>query len=332
MSLFFLLSGSSIYFTLQSRTTVQFFRERCQRSLIPLLFGIFVLSPPQIYLERLSNPAHGVAPWDRGQFSGSFWEFIPHYFQGWYLFGGNFAWMGIHLWYLLTLFLFSLLLLPLFQTIRQGKGQKNLEPMAIALGKPMGIFLFGLPIIALESGLNSSTFGIRAAGGWNFFTYFTFLLYGYLIVQDQHIEQSIYRHWLPALAIAGLTTPLLLAPARYLLTGNGEVYGSLGYTWITALKSFNSWCWMVVFLSLGSRFLNFNHPSLRYMSEASLPFYILHQPIIIMIGFWIANWNLGILTKLMMLSSITFTMIALLYELLVRRIKFLRISFGLKPI
>jgi surface polysaccharide O-acyltransferase-like enzyme len=332
MPLFFLLSGSSIYFALQSRTTVQFFQERCQRLLIPLLFGIFVLSPPQVYLERLSNPVHGVAPWAKGQFSGSFWEFIPHYFQGWYLFGGNFAWMGIHLWYLLTLFLFSLLLLPLFRTLRQGKGQKILETLAIALDKPMRIFLLGLPIIALESGLNPSTFGIRAAGGWNFFTYCTFLLYGYLIIQDQRIEQSIYRHCLPALVIAGLTTPLLLDPARHLLAENGEVYGSLGYTWITALKSFNSWCWMIVFLNLGSRFLNFNNPALRYMSEASLPFYILHQPIIIMIGFWLTNWNLGVLIKFMTLSSISFTMIALLYELLVRRLKLLRISFGLKSI
>ncbi|KAM3100841.1 acyltransferase family protein [Phormidesmis sp. 146-35] len=331
MPLFFLLSGTSLYFALQSRTAGQFLRERCMRLLVPLLFGIFVLSPPQVYLERLSNPYHGVAPWSRGQFSGSFWEFIPYYFQGWYLFGGNFAWMGIHLWYLLTLFLFSLLLLPLFIVIRQGKGRRLLEKSAIVLAKPMAIFLFGLPIIVLESGLNPATFGVRAAGGWNFFTYFTFLLYGYLIVQDRRIEQAVYRHLLSALAIAGLTTPLLLEPTRHLLTGNGTVYASLGYTLITTLKSFNCWCWMVTLLSLGRRFLNFNHPALRYMSEASLPFYILHQPIILVIGFCIADWKVGVLMKFMALSSIAFIAIALLYELFVRRINLLRVSFGLKP-
>ena len=332
MPLFFLLSGSSIYFALKSRTAGQFLQDRCMRLLIPLLFGIFVLSPPQVYLERLSNPYHGVAPWNKGQFSGSFWKFIPHYFQGWYLFGGNFAWMGIHLWYLLTLFLFSLLLLPLFLAIRQGKGQKLIERLAIVLEKPMVIFLLGLPIVVLESGLDPSTLGIRAAGGWNFFTYLIFLLCGYLIVVDRRIEQSLHRRLLPALALAGLTTPLLLEPARHLLIENGVVYASLGYTLITALKSFNCWCWMVVFLSFGRRFLNFNHPALRYTSEASLPFYILHQPIILIIGFWMADWRVGVLMKFTVLSSIAFIAIALLYELLVRRIGLLRVFFGLKPI
>lgn len=331
MPLFFLLSGSSIYFALKSRTAGQFLRERCLRLLLPLLFGIFILSPPQVYLERLSNPDRGVAPWSRGQFLGSFWEFIPYYFQGWYLFGGNFAWMGIHLWYLLTLFLFSLLLLPLFLAIKQGKGRKLLEKLAIVLANPMVVFLFGLPIVVLESGLNPATFGVRAAGGWNFFTYLTFLLYGYLIVRDRRIEQAIDRHLLWALAIAGLTTPLLLELARHLLTGNWKIYGSLGYTLITALKSFNCWCWIVIFLSLGRRFLNFNHLALQYMSEASLPFYILHQPIVLVIGFWIADWKVGVLMKFTILSSIAFIAIALLYELLVRRIDLLRIFFGLKP-
>ncbi|WP_373539928.1 acyltransferase family protein [Chamaesiphon sp.] len=47
--LFFLLSGTSIYFALKSRTAGQFPRERSIRLLIPLLFGIFILSPPQVY-------------------------------------------------------------------------------------------------------------------------------------------------------------------------------------------------------------------------------------------------------------------------------------------
>jgi surface polysaccharide O-acyltransferase-like enzyme len=330
MPLFFLLSGISIYFSLKSRTAGQFLQERCIRLLIPLLFGIFILSPPQIYLERLSNPNHGVAPWHEGQFSGSFWEFIPHYFQGWYLLGGNFAWMGVHLWYLLVLFLFSLVLLPLFLAIRQGKGQALIHQLVIILEKPMGIFLLSLPIIFSESGLDPRTLGIRAAGGWNFFTYLAFLLCGYLIMMDWRIEKSIDQHFIPALIFAGLTTPLLFEPIPHLLIRSPSIDGSLGYTLSTTLRSFNSWCWIIVFLSLGRKFLRFNHPALRYMSEASLPFYILHQPIILLIGFWIASGQVGILLKFMVLSLGSFAMIALVYELLVRRIALLRFFFGLK--
>lgn len=330
MPLFFLLSGTSIYFALKSRTAGQFLQDRLMRLLIPLLFGIFILSPPQVYLERLSNLNHGVSPWTGGQFSGSFWEFIPYYFQGWYLFGGNFAWMGIHLWYLLVLFLFSLWLLPLFLAIKQGKEQTLINKLAIFLEKPMAIFLLSLPIVILESGLNPTTLGVRAAGGWNFFTYLTFLLCGYLIVVDQRIEQAVYRHFIPALMIAGFTTPFLLEPVRNLLTGNESAYGSLSYILFMVLRSFNSWCWMIAFWSLGRKFLNFNNRALRYMSEASLPFYMLHQPIILWIGFWIASWEIGILPKFMVLSFFSFLIIALLYELFVRRIDLFRFFFGLK--
>jgi glucans biosynthesis protein C len=332
MPSFFLLSGTSIYFALKSRTAGQFIQDRLIRLLIPLVFGIFVLSPPQVYLERLSNPDRGVAPWIGGQFSGSFWEFIPYYFQGWYLFGGNFAWMGIHLWYLLVLLLFSLLLLPLFLAIKQDRGQTSIDKLAIILEKPMVIFLLGLPIVLLESGLDPTTLGIRAAGGWNFFTYLTLLLYGYLIVIDRRIEQAIYRHFIPALTIAGLTMPLLWEPLRNLLTGDGAAYGSFSYTLFMALRSFNAWCWIIAFLSLGSKFLNFNHRGLRYLSEASLPFYLLHQPIILLIGFWISGWQIGILPKFMVLSFFALMVIALLYELFVRRINLLRFCFGLKSI
>jgi glucans biosynthesis protein C len=117
--------------------------------------------------------------------------------------------MGIHLWYLMVLFLFSLLLLPLFLVIKQGKGQKLINQLASALEKPMVIFLLGLPIAILESGLDPTTLGVRVAGGWNLFSYLTFLLYGYLIVVDQRIEEGVYRHYIPALIIVGLTTPPL---------------------------------------------------------------------------------------------------------------------------
>ncbi len=108
MPLLFLIAGASTLFSLQKRAPLQLLHERVNRLLAPLLFGILVIVPPQVYIERLS----------RGQFSGSFWAFYPHYFDGWYLAiggPGNFAWMGLHLWFLLLLLVLTLLLLPLLQ-------------------------------------------------------------------------------------------------------------------------------------------------------------------------------------------------------------------------
>jgi glucans biosynthesis protein C len=87
MPLFFVISAIAIYYSLKSRNNRQFLAERFKRLIIPLIFGIFILCPPQVYIERITH----------AQFSGSFWQFLPHYFDGWYGFGGNFAWMGLHL-------------------------------------------------------------------------------------------------------------------------------------------------------------------------------------------------------------------------------------------
>jgi peptidoglycan/LPS O-acetylase OafA/YrhL len=112
MPVFFVLSGMSIALSLRSRSAGQFARERVIRLVIPLMFGIFVLSPPQIHVERIGY----------GQFEGSFFQFLLHYFSGPYLGYGkpsNFAWMGIHLWYLQLLFVYSMLMLPLCLALRR---------------------------------------------------------------------------------------------------------------------------------------------------------------------------------------------------------------------
>ena len=73
MPLFFILSAIAIYYALKRRTGKEFIRERTNRLLIPLVVGIFTHISLQVYIERVTH----------GQFTGSFWQFIPHYFDGW---------------------------------------------------------------------------------------------------------------------------------------------------------------------------------------------------------------------------------------------------------
>ena len=111
MPIFFVLSGMATYYALNRRNPKSYIKERLLRLGLPLLLGIFLLSPPQVYIERITNH----------QFEGSFLEFFPHYFDGLYLeMGGtgNFAFFGHHLWYLLMLLLFSVITLPFFIKIK----------------------------------------------------------------------------------------------------------------------------------------------------------------------------------------------------------------------
>lgn len=68
MELFFVLSGAGAWYALERRSGGQFLWERVQRLLIPLYtMGLFILIPPQVYFEEVTN-------W---RYTGTFWEFLP---------------------------------------------------------------------------------------------------------------------------------------------------------------------------------------------------------------------------------------------------------------
>jgi uncharacterized membrane protein len=88
MPLFFFLAGMSTFYALDFRSGRLYTRERIKRLLIPLIFGILIVVPPQVYYERLSwwsETRHSPI-----NFSGSYLEFYPRFFFGIYP-TGNFS-------------------------------------------------------------------------------------------------------------------------------------------------------------------------------------------------------------------------------------------------
>ena len=312
MPLFFVLSALSISYALAKRSNGQYLSERFQRLLIPLVFGIFTLIPPQVYIERVSH----------AQFSGSFFQFLPHYFEGMYGFGGNFAWMGLHLWYLLMLFLFCLLTLPLFRILL------NNTRVADALSffhKTGAIFLLCIPIILIEMLVNTQpeTIGRHDFGGWSIFSYLVIFMLGYLISLDSRFQATTARHAWPAIALGVLaTTGGFLAFEFFNLSDRDVVFA--------ILRGFNTWAWLIAFMGLAARYLNFSNKFLDYANEGTLPFYILHQSVIVIVAFFLANAPLGVPVKYLLLAITSFAIIMALYEGLVKRARVLRYLFGMK--
>lgn len=315
MPLFFVLSGAAIYYSLKSRKISDFIKERFLRIFVPLIgIGIFVLAPLQIYLERLTH----------GEFSGNFFQFYPHYFDGLYGFGGNFAWMGVHLWYLMDIFFFSLIALPLFIP-RRKTGESIISRIAQRWGKPwilLVIFLF----LALASVVTDIA-GLgwtEAMGSWDILTYFVFFLYGYLIFSSGQIQETISRHSTVLLIVAVLLT------VAHLVFSFVPSLEAMYDTWLFNLRGFCAWSWVLGLVGIGRRLLNRNNRLLGYANEAVLPFYILHQPIILVIGFFVVQLNIVIALKYLIIATTSFIAILAVYELLVRRINVLRLLFGMR--
>jgi len=317
MPIFFVLSGESTRFALRFRTANQYVRERFKRLFIPLVFGIFLLIPPQVYIERVSH----------GQFEGSFFRFYPHYFDGFYAFGGNFAWMGLHLWFLLVLFLFSLITLPLLLWLWREEQYRVTHRLALFFEKPGTLLFLVLPLAVMDFSFHPAGLGMRAMGGWNIFVYLIFFLYGYLLASDERFKRVVERQRWITFILALMTTLIGFFLVR---SGYNPSFGSLNYKLISIFRTFNSWVWVLTLLSWGSKHLTVRNRFLKYAGEAVLPFYILHQSVIVAIGFFIASWKVDVFVKYLAISISSFVSILLIYELVVRRLGLFRFLFGMK--
>jgi hypothetical protein len=318
MPFIFMISGASLYYALGSRGARKFIDDKVKRLLVPLIVGIFTHVMFQVYLEQITH----------SQFSGTFIEFIPHYFEGWYGFGGNFAWMGLHLWYLLILFLFSLLFYPLFRWLSAGFGKQLLDGFATFLALPGMVYILGLPIAGLSIVLDPrEIIGIRDFGGWPLWIYMLFFLNGFIVMSHAGLQKRIQQvRWISlAIAVMGFLG------LGVIWAGQGDpVFGSPRYAQVFGIFGMCSWCWLLAFFGFGMKHLNFKTNFLSYANEAILPFYILHQTVLLCIGYFVTQWNIPDLLKFFLISSSSFFVIMAVYEYLIRRVNILRVLFGMK--
>jgi hypothetical protein len=103
------------------------------------------------------------------------------------------------------------------------------------------------------------------------------------------------------------------------------------YVLFNTVMSIARWSWVAFVLSFGMKYLNVKSKLVTYGNEAVLPFYIFHQTIILCVGWFVIRWNMGILPKFLIIAVVSFALIMVLYELLVRRFNVVRFFFGMRP-
>jgi len=315
MPLIFVISGASLYFALGK--VGKFIKDKVLRLLVPLVVGVFTHVALGVYLERLTHH----------QFTGSFFEFYPKYFQGMYGDGGNFAWMGLHLWYLLVLFVFTLALMPVFYWLK-GPGKKVLDWLGNFLALPGMFYLLALPVAWIMIKVNpQSIWGERAWGGWSLLGYILFFLYGFILFSNVKLQESIKRwRWVSLTLTIICTVALAYTNDRY----GSAVFGSRGYIIVNGLFGGNAWLWSVSIFGFGMKRLNFQNRFLAYANEAVLPFYILHQTVLLCVGYIIVRLDIPDALKFIVIGLSSFVIIMAVYEFLIRRVNVMRALFGMK--
>jgi glucans biosynthesis protein C len=313
MPLFFLIAGAGTYYSLKIRSSGQYAGERVWRLLIPFIFGILVILVPQAYYDAIY---HGT---DLGGYN---------LFQIYWLYLQALPNMQLfHLWYLRDLFLFSVITIPLFFT-RNREGKSVIARLAAFFDRPWTLIpLFVLIITVVNVLIYPDGFWGYRTGGWNIITYVLFFIFGYFIFSNPHIMVTIKKlRWASlAFGVASFTFIFL-----YVLISGEPKFGTMMYDIGMLVQALGTWGWLFTILAFGSLYLNRNARFLSYANEAVLPFYILHQTIIIVIGYYIVQWDTGVGLKYLAISTTSFIVIMLIYETLVKRFNVLRFLFGMK--
>jgi glucan biosynthesis protein C len=320
MALFFMIAGAGTWFALKRRTSSHYIKERSRRLLIPFVVGSIILSPVELYFEWSHKVQTGV-------FAGSFSQFV-----GSLPWGPNpriFGVVGYHLWFLGFLFMFSLLALPFFQWVRRGAGQRLVSGLAQICRHRGGILIF--VVLPLVARLGLQPFFPYQHDWADFFFLFTFFVIGYLVISDEQLRQAVRRDWPITLTVG--TLAFLGGAAIVLSTGEFDIesapHNLLDFTW-WGLFAVCGWCWTAFTLSIGMRFLNFSNRLLRYGQEAIVPFFVVHQPAIIVIAYFVVQMNAGLVPKLLIVVVGAFIGSLALYQFVIRRVGVLRVAFGMK--
>jgi len=318
MPFMFVVSGAGVFYALGKRGAGPFLKDRALRLLVPLAVGIFTHIAWQVYLERLSH----------GRFSGSFFSFYPRYFDGLYAFGGNFAWMGLHLWYLEMLFVFSLVFLPLLSWLRRGGGRRALARFAGLLSFPGGIYLPAVPIaLVLALPDPGSPWTARVFGGWSLIAYIPLFLAGFVLYSDDRLSDQARRFRWASLAAAVVGTAWMFA--RFARGGEPK-FGTTYYLVLFLVYGLCAWLWILAVLGFGAHRLRFAKPALLYLNEGVLPFYVIHQSVLLTVGFVVVRWAIPDLAKWAVIAAGSLSACALIYEFTIRRFNVTRFLFGLK--
>jgi len=318
LPLLFFISGVGIHFSLQKRSVALFTGERFVRLFIPLLFAMFFTIPLQVYFEWLQ----------RGKITGSYVDFYPTVWQFVPYPDGSLTWS--HMWFVVYLFVFCLLLIPIFALFRIPVLNKWKARLANMLSHPVLLFLMFIPLMLYHFNLYLE-YPEQASllDDWFLFLFsLTLLFYGYILGGSDRFWNTCSKYRFYFLGIATICI-LYLFPQYWWHMNLPKVKDQRLYIFGT-LNSIHIWTLLLSILGFAKSHLNFSNNFLRKANQAVYPFYILHQTIIVSFGYYVTQWPLPIFIKLILLIALTFISLVILYRYLIKPFKLTRLLYGMK--
>ncbi len=318
MSLLFFLSGAALAFASRKISRGGLVKLRLQRLVLPLVFSMAVIVPPQVYVELLTKEGAAL----------SYSQFYTLYLDAGtsaypeHQHGPLGLWTWNHLWFLAYLWHYTLLFVVAKPLLDRGARFLADRPLSL----PVIIGLCALPLLAYRYFLllHWEPSNALVDDWFNHARYLTVMFLGYVLATHDGFWRVLGRHRWHLLGAAIIAyAGLLLMYHGVMLQGKGQFF--LRQAWVSA----DATLWLLAVLGLGHHYLNRPSRVMRYMNEAILPLYILHQTLIVVIAFYLAPSGLPLGLEAALILAGTVAGCALGYEI-IRRFWITRLLFGLK--
>ena len=284
MPILFVLAGISAGYALQKRTVRDFIHQRIVKLLIPFLCGLVILVPFQtLYARKYFE-----------HYEGGIWGNLKYFFTHLTDFSGyDGAFTPGHLWFILFLFLISLLALFPFHFFPYKSVSKRVEKLSVP-----GILCLFLPVWLM--------YYIGNFGGFSMGKNLALYLMGYYVLRNELVMEKLEKSikWLSGLCLIGTIVSVIL---YY----NFSYYGDL---WVNYI----GWNSILVLLVLGKKFLNKRTVFTEYFNKASYPIYILHQSILVGLAYYVVKMCSNFLIQVISIMAGSFVVTILTYHFISR--------------
>ncbi|NGZ87252.1 acyltransferase family protein [Duganella aceris] len=323
LGLLFMISGVATAFMLKKMRVGALLKQRSWRLLVPLVFGMLVIVPPQAYFEVVEKVAY----------QGGYGEFMRLYVSGYHGFcrGDDCLSMPTwnHLWFVIYLWAYTMII----GGVAWAMGGALLQACADALGRQLtGWKIIVLPTIVLAIArfalADSFPSTHNLTRDWyNHAQYFSLFVLGVMLATQNGF-------WAKVDGLRWTSLGLWLASWAMVV-----IYWSIPETMLTTdvaqwkpllrmVYCLGQWAPILAICGFGHRHLAFDSAKRRYLTEAVFPVYILHQTLIVSMAHWLKPLKLAPGTEGALLIVLTFSISFGVFEV-VRRVAVLRPLFGL---
>jgi peptidoglycan/LPS O-acetylase OafA/YrhL len=299
MPLLFILAGISSKYSLNNRKPKDYLKERFRKLFVPLFFGILIIIPEMAFFADCFHNGY----------DGNYFQHYKVFFTKWTdLTGYDGGFSPGHLWFILYLFIISIIVLPII--ILHNKYCKKINFERINIFTLLSFFIFPL-VGQLVLDINGKSIG----------EYFAWYLIGYFILSNDFVIEKCEKHFVKLTVIAFIGMAFILVIFNKNISVNNMVYDMI--------EKFYAFDAILALLGISKKHLNISNKATNYFSKISFSVYLFHLFWIVIIAYYVFKVTHEVVIQVfsILIFSIILTFVS---NEVLKRFKITKIMFCLK--